>query len=788
MFKKFGAFVRAIMARSNRSRRQTSPGAVAANAPEPGDLRGKLTAHEQRQPASSPYARDYSDIRNPRSAHPIAAATAPLITWYVAIWPNYERASNKPGGVAEVRATPDQLRRHVAKKICEMRTGRRATSADIDDALKAWPARGPFGTTLVVQHDGVQVHVQIEAGKDYVTFSFNAMSVDGDEPGSADISLARQHFANVLEVCENNLRADTGKPAIVDLAAHQNHLGTADVEKLRVARTYLFSHFWHEFALKHFCTLEELAGSEGKVFVNSKGVVLPTKGLAQTGTPGVLPENIRSWAHVSTVALPTFSASQQVVADGAEANAVIKAFWPFFRLANPLADDEEVMACGIMNWRALFISNPLAARLPPEQARTALSTPATPTSAGERAAADRITDHFDDLWPTADPAIIDQEDEFILLTKHEPHPRQLGRIIERLNALATYRAFALKEWNQVLDVDDIIRDSGEDLNKITEMWEAKRRQIQAAFKSQTTDGAANDASIIAEFEQTWPLDEREREPLDEAQQVTRFGGIVSKINELILLLIFIPKQMRTVLAEDVKFRQNDARDTALNIVADGIETKLLSLTADLDRAGRGIYGGLTYRINRSVLYARKFGEILELSRITNIPTWVSYEQYATRSVRPSFETMESIGDRMRMLRARLANVTESIEASALNATSAATRRNTAALRTVATILGFAFFIYIAQSLGAWQRAKEGLPELVRRLFDCPVGAPCRPRELARLAIEQTEWLVTNYVMVVFVLFTIAVLVRALTVTLAGIKLPRRRRTGAASGPGETPHR
>ena len=57
---------------------------------------------------------------------------------------------------------------------------------------------------------------------------------------------------------------------------------------------------------------------------------------------------------------------------------------------------------------------------------------------------------------------------YLLLTKHAPHPRQIGRIAERINTMGTMRLFALKDWAAVRNADPYIRILGQELDQITE--------------------------------------------------------------------------------------------------------------------------------------------------------------------------------------------------------------------------------------------------------------------------------------------------------------------------------
>jgi hypothetical protein len=83
---------------------------------------------------------------------------------------------------------------------------------------------------------------------------------------------------------------------------------------------------------------------------------------------------------------------------------------------------------------------------------------------------------------------------------------------------------------------------------------------------------------------------------------------------------------------------------------------------------------------------REFRVLLKTLNVGNVPTWVSYEQFVMRGLQPAFDEISDTGRRLRALRARLGTVTEMIETSALVGQSAATRHNTAVLRSATAIL------------------------------------------------------------------------------------------------------
>ena len=71
------------------------------------------------------------------------------------------------------------------------------------------------------------------------------------------------------------------------------------------------------------------------------------------------------------------------------------------------------------------------------------------------------------------------------------------------------------------------------------------------------------------------------------------------------------------------------------------------MSANLDELGFGAIGGLHFRLNRSAYYVREFNILLRTSRVDNIPTWTSYEQFVRRGLAPAFDYLASVGKRLR---------------------------------------------------------------------------------------------------------------------------------------------
>src|SRR5262249_27224191 len=72
---------------------------------------------------------------------------------------------------------------------------------------------------------------------------------------------------------------------------------------------------------------------------------------------------------------------------------------------------------------------------------------------------------------------------YLFLTKRDPHPRQIGRIVERINTMGTLRLFALKDWSAIKDADPFIRMLGQELDQTTRKWSIKRKKSKTGHRS-----------------------------------------------------------------------------------------------------------------------------------------------------------------------------------------------------------------------------------------------------------------------------------------------------------------
>ncbi len=145
-----------------------------------------------------------------------------------------------------------------------------------------------------------------------------------------------------------------------------------------------------------------------------------------------------------------------------EPNTVLKAYWPFIRRMAPGADQRDFIGCGILDWRCLIVS-PLGSHVE-----------ATTRDEGEDPGAS--LGHLPELPGTLEPKPI----LYLLLTKHEPLRQQIGRFVERINAVTTMRLFALKHWADIRNAGIHLRVLGRELDDVLTGWSESRHSIDIA--------------------------------------------------------------------------------------------------------------------------------------------------------------------------------------------------------------------------------------------------------------------------------------------------------------------
>jgi hypothetical protein len=603
-----------------------------------------------------PYSAQYVTLNREGHEHPPPSFGAPTLVWHLAIsphWPEKQPSLDDPLVKLHADLAENYEETRIAffedvNRLLEalQRTARfpvgATTKFNPRDIPDPWPktrqVRGnPFYITSPGSirftlwwsdanaspspepaQDALRVKVHASAHRDYVTLSFY---LDASKPWNhapltqgATLGARRARIFGEVDrirsICEPRMDPDSQGARLIDRPLLPEHgVSSSDAASLLAASRYLYDDLWEEFC--RAMDVDILKMDAGRVFANFRGLVISTDGLPE----GI--EERRFPGSSGAEPFPRFKGNGGIDHTGTrsseepnEANAVVKAFWPFIRRATRQADRKEFVACGVMNWRALYVTS---LNCPPafdwaEEARSS----DTEVPAGHL---------FDDVRPEQE---VQDPVHYLLITKGAPHRRQVGRIVDRINSMGTMRLIALRDYNIVRDASTQIQVRGLELDTMMRKWSIGRAKIRAKFDPIKKQASRDDLSGI-----------------------------------------------------------QDQEDGEIQKLADNVESDLIELSAALDEVGLKAVSGLHFRINRSRYYVAEFESMLISLGIGNIDTWVSYDQFVRRGLKPAFEFIDGVGRRLLSLRARLQTVLEGIETSALVKQSSATRLNTAELRNIA---------------------------------------------------------------------------------------------------------
>ena len=602
------------------------------------------------------FSAQYDTINKEGHEHPPPAFGAPTLIWHLAISPHW--TEKRPDFEKPLKDLHDELARTYEetrtaffKEINALLTALQTAAGyppaslltfEPESIPAAWQGKrggigDPFYTTSPGSirftlwwsdaggrsnpeptPDALRVKVHVGAHRDYVTLSFyldasKPWNAPALTPGDAIAGTRRKRILSEVDrirsICEGRMVAGAQGTRTIDREILPEHdLPGSDAGLLLAASRDLYTGVWDDFCKA--MGIERLANGTGRVFANFRGLVMATDGLPEAVEPRAFPGSS------GAEPFPRFKGNGGIDHTGTrssdesnEANAVVKAFWPFVRRSIRAADRKEFVACGVMSWRALYV--------------TALNCP--PTFEWQEEARSSKTDiPAGQLSEEADDNNGKEPIHYLLITKGEPHRRQIGRIVERINSMGTMRLIALRDYSIIRDASTQIQLRGQELDTMMRKWSVSRAKIRADF---------------------------------ERDSQGKSGDVLRNLQ--------------------------DDEDGAIQKLADGVEKDLIELSAALDEVGIEAVHGLHFRINRSRYYVCEFESLLASLKIGNIDTWVSYDQFVTRGLKPAFDFIDGIGLRLLGLRTRLQSVLEGIETGALVRQSSATRQNTMHLRRIA---------------------------------------------------------------------------------------------------------
>jgi hypothetical protein len=544
--------------------------------------------------------------------------------------------------------------------------------------------------------EDLRVRVQVEVYPDYASISFfldvsKCWSVAKPVTADSATGIRRQaifrHTERVKTLCERRIQeGQTGIDPLLESGVNDD-----ERRDLLAAARYLYSDqssddagtvgIWEEFCQAFNVHLTELAGKDFEVFVNLRGLVLPTPGrqLAQSAPPaggGKLFER--------------FQPEDPAKSTSDEPNAIVHGYWPFIRRSRSEADYRDWIACGVLGWRAIFISS--------------LGAQSQYADGDEEASAElpcelpaRLTTGTSQVPGKDLPAPF----RYLLLTKGEPDRKQIGRMVDRINSLSTLQLYSFKNWSVLRNANVLIRDYGRRLDNALTSWVRDfndtftchqeaihttiRDQIRERFAAWNPSNPLVQLQIPTELLKV-PIMSGGDESIESTQRFLDHMRALDQLCENVERAK-LTAQSSNVHALDRLLglstsawlelrRLKSRRDEDLSQVNQQAERQLIAISRLLDDLGRRAVGGIQYRINRSRYYAETYRKLLESMRCGNIETWWTYDQFANRSVDPVFRLIDGIGQRLEKLRERLRSTMESVQTSAIVNQTEATRDNT----------------------------------------------------------------------------------------------------------------
>jgi hypothetical protein len=728
----------------------------------------------------SPYADQYETVVAHGETRPAPSLGVPALTWHVAIWPR--RTVLGADGV-NGRSDPYDTAGQTAERAHDELLARRALwLQQVDRFLEELQARShkppprrqpkpadvsqPTDThgaatvcftlwwnELIGQAipapdaEAIRVHVMAEVSSDYAAFGFymdigapagpsevQSGTQSGGQPGATGVLTAatrrerlRAAVDDIRRICDFQLGSlapggvAADAPALPEFLQSPDHRTSLELqEALKAHRNLLYVDIWEAFAREMDCRLEDIAGERGEVFANSRGLVMTTGGLP-SATLGYTPLPQRAETAQG-------GADLRFGANGAEADALVRAYWPLVRWVTPRTEARAVVASGLADWRALHISA-LGA-----QSQVLHRQDGEP-AADDGEAAIRVPLHLladDEKHLAAVAGPFDSQVHkragaqpgnnhpvrYLLLTKPGPDPRTVGHIAERLDTIATRRLYGLKDWAAVRDVDAGLPVLARDLDEAARRWGEDRRllgtlagyaalrrakremqRLGRTLRFGRTDAERQVLIRIFKARDVWSGADLARL---RAFLPAYIPGRPPRLLRLLLSLRFLfnRRRYRELLYAMERDTVANVRLAALQEICAEAESDLGRISAALAEAERRPVGGLQLRVERSARCARELDAALKALRVARIPGWTSYEEFAERRIAPAFDLLQHAGQAAAALRARLQGLTEAFEASLLVAQSEATRQSAAALRRSATLALVLLFLFLAATSDA----------------------------------------------------------------------------------------
>jgi hypothetical protein len=476
---------------------------------------------------------------------------APALIWHIAVAP-YERRD--PQGAS----TPSDYNAKLSVWVDEINTTiKRLAALDpnatgVELTQDKEPRDGLMNVTRPISQfdirwNGLKIQCLIEGHYDFVAFSF-LVDLSSQGGASADSELASQ------------LRES--------ISAAQ---ASEDGGKYSEAAKYLFDDFW--------MSLRDAALTNAGLSVDHN--LLPGRPFAKFSGL-ILEEDVAEEASADDGARPDDRFDPPGDNDH-NARAIIRARWPFVIQANAAADERDIVACGMLGKRAIYIT-----------AMGAMTAQTTPSS-------EPAQKTYADVRPV----------RYIFMVRRSPDRLQLGRLIEHINTMGTFRLMALKELSLFRQVGTSVRIYGH-------LVDAASEQFNALLIHQEDDF------------------EKKDQPLFEMEYNAASG---SPRNPL----------------QYIRHTKNIQR----------LQNALCQIQSRINMDASRFTGGMAFRVSRSRYYVRSLKERIPDLEISTIPPYQSYLAFVRRRLFATFDYIDDIGERASRLAARLTRILDAIQSKAL---------------------------------------------------------------------------------------------------------------------------
>ncbi len=568
----------------------------------------------------------------------------------------------------------------------------------------------------------IRVRVQVQNHLDHVTLSFfidvnnpygstqiySNASTNNNPPGHRRTKIARC-LKKIRDISQGQI---TGGFVELDRLPEKG-VGENDAKELLEIADYLYEGIWTSFMASFGFqlrgqgaqggTAENLVTlSNGHIFADFRGLVMAVDGIstpkqierkqladglrntakAPAPTPGADVEVMERDANFG------FGPAQKFDYENCEANTVLKSLSPFVRRMVPWADHRDFIGCGILEGKALYLA--------PLKSSGAFF--------GDEEAPSRNSEVPADHLPTEiEGRPVHKEGQpknhapirYMIVTKGQPHREQIGRFVERMNSVNTMRLFVFKNLAIIKNAGVHIQVLGHELDGVLQYWGEARDKIETKHGANCALNNIDDEGNVI----------NKNEP--------ELNGSISRMLKAIRdFEVKLDDDRRQQNLQSIKSpllqRLESERIRSLARLIKKVEKRLVILGAGLDDMGRGGAGRLLYIINRSNYYANEFERLWPTLHVVNIDGWISYNQFVDRGVKPVFNQISSIGQRLDSLRKRLQSTTEMIQTSALIIETEATRANTETLRQIASNVWYLTVpLTITASALLWKVLPEG---------------------------------------------------------------------------------